>query len=89
MKITKSTKLGAVLALGAAIATSLLAITPASAETVARANFVETHRGPVEMVRYSHRSERSYRDMRWREMRFHHHVRAWFWRHHEHRDFDR
>lgn len=96
MKLTRSTRLGTALALAVAFGAPLLvAAAPAKAEPM-RMNAVETdfHRGRVEPVRYEHRGMRfdhiRYRhDMRFHRHDFDRHGRAWFWRHHEHRDFDR
>lgn len=96
MKLSKSSRLGTALALSVAFGTPLLvAAAPAQAEpmrmSVADAN---DHRGPAETVRYDHRFDRFDHGRYGHDMRFHRHDfdrhgRAWFWRHHEHRHFDR
>ncbi len=76
MTISKTKKLGAILALAFAVAAPVMAAAPASAEPV-RAEHVQVFDGARHAmpVRYEHRGEYGYRDMNWRELRFHrHHV---------------
>jgi hypothetical protein len=81
---SKLSKLGAALAIAFAVATPIMAAAPADAAMV---KVVDIHngrdRGPANLVRYEHRSERSYRDMYWqREVRFHRHDMGWLRNHH-------
>ena len=74
MTISKTKKFGAILALAMAIAAPVMAAAPASAEPV-RSDYVRVVDGPRHAmpVRYEHRGEYGYRDMNWRELRFHRH----------------
>ena len=88
MRTFKSTKLGAVLALAVAVAMPLMAAAPANAEPV-RTERVDGDRGAYMPVHYSHRAEITYRDMHWRDMRFHRHVESWHRGHDERGRFER
>jgi hypothetical protein len=76
MTISKTKKLGAILALAIGLAAPVMAAMPADAATI-RVETVQVMHGPKHVlpVRYEHRGEVGYRDLHWREARFHrHHV---------------
>lgn len=80
---SKFTKIGAALAIAFAVATPVLAAAPADAAMIKVVD-VHTNRGPsVQLVRYEHRSEQTYRDMYWQhQVRFHRHDMGWLRHHH-------
>jgi hypothetical protein len=70
MTISKIKKLGAVLALTLAVAAPVMAAMPADAAPIRVETVMRGHEHLVP-VRYDHRGEIGYRDLHWRELRFH------------------